>query len=99
VNSPHFSDVICVDQTARYKHLKTFAGNLMSSLLALSNSLADTVEQAGSAVVAGAWLLTFADLLSRLGAVELPVGSVAALLGSPLFIWLLYRRSTGFIKF
>ena len=41
----------------------------------------------------GAWLLTFADLLSRLGAVELPVGSVTALLGSPLFIWLLYRRS------
>ena len=41
----------------------------------------------------GAWLLTFADLLSRLGAVELPVGSVTALLGSPVFIWLLYRRS------
>lgn len=45
--------------------------------------------------LAGAWLLTFADLLSRLGAVELPVGSVTALLGSPLFIWLLYRRSLG----
>lgn len=43
----------------------------------------------------GAWLLIFADLLSRLGAVELPVGSVTALLGSPLFIWLLYRRSKG----
>ena len=48
--------------------------------------------------LAGAWLLTFADLLSRLGAVELPVGSVTALLGSPLFIWLLYRRSTGLGK-
>ncbi|MDZ8183677.1 MAG: iron ABC transporter permease [Nostoc sp. ChiSLP02] len=48
--------------------------------------------------LAGAWLLTFADLLSRLGAVELPVGSVTALLGSPLFIWLLYRRSAGFNK-
>ena len=45
--------------------------------------------------VAGAWLLMFADLLARLGAVELPVGSVTALLGSPLFIWLLYRRSSG----
>jgi iron complex transport system permease protein len=45
--------------------------------------------------LAGAWLLTFADLLSRLGAVELPVGSVTALLGSPLFIWLLYRRSVN----
>lgn len=48
--------------------------------------------------LAGAWLLTFADLLSRLGAVELPVGSVTALLGSPLFIWLLYRRSSGLNK-
>ncbi len=48
--------------------------------------------------IAGAWLLTFADLLSRLGAVELPVGSVTALLGSPLFIWLLYRRSAGVSK-
>ncbi|MBW4646675.1 MAG: iron ABC transporter permease [Goleter apudmare HA4340-LM2] len=46
--------------------------------------------------LAGAWLLTFADLLSRLGAIELPVGSVTALLGSPLFIWLLYRRSAGY---
>ncbi len=48
--------------------------------------------------IAGAWLLTFADLLSRLGAVELPVGAVTALLGSPLFIWLLYRRSAGVSK-
>ncbi|MEJ1932259.1 iron ABC transporter permease [Nostoc sp. NIES-2111] len=40
----------------------------------------------------GAIVMTIADLLSRLGAVELPVGSITALLGSPLFIWLLYRR-------
>jgi iron complex transport system permease protein len=45
--------------------------------------------------VAGAWMLTLADLLTRLGSVELPVGTVTALLGSPLFIWLLYRRSTS----
>ncbi|MFM2060572.1 MAG: hypothetical protein RLZZ507_242 [Cyanobacteriota bacterium] len=48
--------------------------------------------------LAGAWLLMFADLLARLGAVELPVGSVTALLGSPLFIWLLYRRAGGLGK-
>ncbi|MGD2183728.1 FecCD family ABC transporter permease [Lusitaniella coriacea] len=41
----------------------------------------------------GALVLTFADLLSRLGSVELPVGAVTALLGSPLFIALLYRSS------
>lgn len=42
--------------------------------------------------IGGAWILTFADLLARLGAIELPVGAVTALLGSPLFIGLLYRR-------
>jgi iron complex transport system permease protein len=41
----------------------------------------------------GAWVLILADLLARLGVVELPVGAVTALLGSPLFLWLLHRRS------
>ncbi|AKG22556.1 FecCD family ABC transporter permease [Calothrix sp. 336/3] len=45
--------------------------------------------------IAGALVLTFADVVSRLTAVELPVGAVTALLGSPLFIWLLYRRQSG----
>lgn len=44
-------------------------------------------------VVGGAWILLLADWLSRLGAIELPVGIVTALLGSPVFVWLLYRRS------
>ena len=43
--------------------------------------------------VGGGLVLSIADLLSRLGTVELPVGAVTALLGSPLFVWLLYRRS------
>lgn len=47
------------------------------------------------AAVGGAIVLTFADLLARLGAVELPVGAITALLGSPLFIWLLYQRQGG----
>ncbi len=42
--------------------------------------------------IGGAWILTLADLISRLGAVELPVGAVTAIMGSPVFIWLLYRR-------
>jgi iron complex transport system permease protein len=50
-----------------------------------------------SAIV-GALVLTLADLLCRLGAVELPVGAVTALLGSPLFIWLLYRRRQGVLS-
>ncbi|NJK61973.1 MAG: iron ABC transporter permease [Synechococcaceae cyanobacterium SM2_3_1] len=44
-----------------------------------------------SAVV-GATLLAGADLLSRQGAVELPVGVVTALTGAPFFGWLLYQR-------
>ena len=44
-------------------------------------------------VLGGAWTLLLADWLSRLGAIELPVGIVTALLGAPVFIWLLYRRS------
>lgn len=48
--------------------------------------------------LAGAWVLTFADLLSRLGPVELPVGTVTALLGAPVFVWLLYRRSADQIR-
>ncbi|NEQ31155.1 MAG: iron ABC transporter permease [Leptolyngbya sp. SIO4C5] len=40
----------------------------------------------------GAWVLATADLIARTGPVELPVGVVTALLGAPVFIWLLYRR-------
>jgi iron complex transport system permease protein len=50
-----------------------------------------------SAVV-GAIVLVLSDLLCRLGAIELPVGAVTALLGSPLFIWLLYRRRQGVLS-
>ncbi|PLZ92259.1 iron ABC transporter [Fischerella muscicola CCMEE 5323] len=45
--------------------------------------------------VGGAFVLTLADVVSRSAAVELPVGAVTALLGSPLFIWLLYGRQTS----
>ncbi|WP_315784135.1 iron ABC transporter permease [Fischerella sp. JS2] len=45
--------------------------------------------------IGGAFVLTLADVVSRSAAVELPVGAVTALLGSPLFIWLLYSRQTS----
>ncbi|MEO1590998.1 MAG: iron ABC transporter permease [Cyanobacteria bacterium J06632_22] len=41
----------------------------------------------------GALVLSTADLLARIGPIELPVGIVTALIGAPVFIWLLYRRS------
>jgi iron complex transport system permease protein len=45
--------------------------------------------------IGGALVLTLADLLARIGAVELPVGVVTALFGSPVFIWLLYQRQSN----
>ena len=43
----------------------------------------------------GAWVMVVADLFCRLGTVEFPVGAVTALLGSPIFVFLIYRRSKG----
>jgi len=40
----------------------------------------------------GALVLSGADLMARTGPVELPVGVVTAMLGAPVFIWLLHRR-------
>ena len=45
--------------------------------------------------IGGALVLTLADLLARMGSVELPVGVVTALFGSPVFIWLLYQRQSS----
>lgn len=43
--------------------------------------------------IGGALLIVCADIIARIGAVELPVGVVTSLLGAPFFGWLLYRRS------
>lgn len=43
--------------------------------------------------VGGALVLCIADLLARLGPIELPVGIVTSIMGAPVFMWLLYRRS------
>jgi iron complex transport system permease protein len=44
-----------------------------------------------SAIVGGLVLMG-ADLAARWGAIEFPVGVVTAMLGSPVFIWLIYQR-------
>jgi iron complex transport system permease protein len=45
------------------------------------------------AAVAGATLLTLADLLARsLARIEIPLGILTALLGCPFFLYLLARR-------
>ncbi len=45
----------------------------------------------------GALTLSSADLLSRLGPVEIPVGIVTALVGAPVFMIILYKK-TGYKK-
>jgi len=42
----------------------------------------------------GASFLILCDLIARtaLGPVELPVGTVTAIVGGPFFLWLLFRR-------
>ncbi|MEL6263771.1 MAG: iron ABC transporter permease [Cyanobacteria bacterium J06626_6] len=42
----------------------------------------------------GALALSTADLLARLGPTEVPVGIVTAVMGAPVFLWLLYRRKS-----
>jgi len=42
--------------------------------------------------LAGATLLSGADILSRLGPIELPVGIVTAVMGAPFFGWLLWQQ-------
>jgi len=41
----------------------------------------------------GALTLSSADLISRLGPIEIPVGIVTALLGAPIFMIILYKRT------
>ena len=43
--------------------------------------------------IGGALVLCLADLVARSGPIELPVGIVTAILGAPVFMGLLYRRS------
>lgn len=40
----------------------------------------------------GALVLSVADLLARSGPTEVPVGIVTAVMGAPVFLWLLYRQ-------
>lgn len=51
-----------------------------------------------AAALLGATLLTLADIVARLAAApaELPIGIVTALIGAPVFLWLLLSRRGGF---
>ena len=42
----------------------------------------------------GGLTLSAADLIARSGSIEIPVGIVTSLLGAPIFIIILYKRSS-----
>ncbi|MGF1487325.1 MAG: FecCD family ABC transporter permease [Prochloraceae cyanobacterium] len=69
-----------------------FVGLIVPQAIRLSIGSSDYRWLIPLSALGGALVLSGADLLARIGAVELPVGAVTALLGSPLFVWLLYRR-------
>lgn len=48
--------------------------------------------------IGGALVLCVADLLARLGPIELPVGIVTSIMGAPVFMWLLYRRTASITR-
>jgi iron complex transport system permease protein len=70
-----------------------FVGLLAPHLARLTLGGDQRVLLPGSALAGGA-LLTLADVVSRtaVAPTQLPVGAVTALLGVPLFLWLLTRR-------
>jgi S1-C subfamily serine protease len=52
LNSAHSSGAETIDRASQYKHSHTRSNEFMSSLLALSNSLADIVDRVGKTIVA-----------------------------------------------
>jgi iron complex transport system permease protein len=72
-----------------------FVGLVAPHLVRLALGTADHRVVAPGAALAGGTLLCLADLLSRTVAAprQLPVGAVMALIGAPLFLWLLRQQS------
>ena len=71
-----------------------FVGLIVPHLLRLAIG-ADHRLLVPASAIAGAAFLVVADALARtlLGGRELPVGAITALLGGPLFLWLLRRQA------
>jgi len=69
-----------------------FVGLVVPHLLRLLSGVNHTYVVIGSALL-GSSLMVFADLLSRLliQPAELPVGLITSAIGSPFFLWLIFR--------
>ncbi len=73
-----------------------FVGLIVPHLLRLFKSADNRFLIIGSALLGGI-LMTAADMLSRvlLAPAELPIGIVTALVGAPVFLWILGRQKSG----
>jgi iron complex transport system permease protein len=74
-----------------------FVGLVAPHLVRLALRTSDHRLVAPGAALCGGALLCLADAVSRTVAAprQLPVGAVTAILGAPLFLWLLRRQSSG----
>jgi iron complex transport system permease protein len=74
-----------------------FVGLVAPHLVRLALRTSDHRVVAPAAALCGGTLLCLADLLSRtiVAPRQLPVGAVMALIGAPVFLWLLRRQSAA----
>ncbi|MEO1239506.1 MAG: iron ABC transporter permease [Pseudomonadota bacterium] len=75
-----------------------FIGIIVPHLIRVASG-PDHVRLLPNAALLGASLLLLADIISRMivAPAELPIGIVTAILGSPVFLWILLRRR-GFVS-
>lgn len=87
-----FSSAASVGASVSLSGMIGFVGLVVPHLLRLLSGVNHTYVVIGSALL-GSSLMVFADLISRLliQPAELPVGLITSAIGSPFFLWLIFR--------
>ena len=87
-----FASAASVGASVSLSGMIGFVGLVVPHLLRLLSGVSHTYVVIGSALL-GSSLMVFADLLSRLliQPAELPVGLITSAIGSPFFLWLIFR--------
>ena len=87
-----FASAASVGASVSLSGMIGFVGLVVPHLLRLLSGVNHTYVVMGSALL-GSSLMVFADLLSRLliQPAELPVGLITSAIGSPFFLWLIFR--------
>ena len=87
-----FASAASVGASVSLSGMIGFVGLVVPHLLRLLSGVNHTYVVIGSALL-GSSLMVFADLMSRLliQPAELPVGLITSAIGSPFFLWLIFR--------